>query len=161
MERMASVTSDATLPADAPGEDQPVRFDELLDRLVYSGLSPQEQGRRFERLAKRFLQVEPKYAELYSDVWLRSEWPGRADKKDVGADLIARERESGKLTAIQAKCYRPEHRLAKSNIDTFFTELGKTDFDFGMVINTSLEWTNNAQDALKDQSKQVTTLGIN
>ncbi len=128
--------------------------------MAFSGLPEQEQGRRFERLAKRFLEVEPKFADQFSKVWLWNEWPGRAGKADTGVDIVAEDRYTGELTAIQAKFYPPEKKLQKGQIDSFFTQLGKVDFSYGMVVNTSLEWSTNAVDALHDQSKPVVTLGV-
>ncbi|MEW1981221.1 type ISP restriction/modification enzyme [Citricoccus sp. NPDC079358] len=154
-----TISSDTVVPAGA--DHHPVTFAELLDRLVYSGLSEQEQGRRFERLAKRFLEVEPKYADQFSDVWLWNEWPGRNGKADTGVDIVAKDRYTGELTGIQAKFYPPEKKLQKGQIDSFFTQLGKVDFAQGMVVNTSIEWSKHAEGALQDQSKPVTTLGIN
>ncbi|WP_344229270.1 DEAD/DEAH box helicase family protein, partial [Citricoccus alkalitolerans] len=154
-----TISSDTVVPAGT--DHHAVTFAELLDRLVYSGLSEQEQGRRFERLAKRFLEVEPKYADQFSDVWLWNEWPGRDGKPDTGVDIVAKDRYTGELTGIQAKFYPPEKKLQKGQIDSFFTQLGKVDFAQGMVVNTSIEWSKHAEDALQDQSKPVTTLGIN
>ncbi|MFC7403289.1 DEAD/DEAH box helicase [Citricoccus sp. GCM10030269] len=154
-----TASPDTIVPA--AQERHPVTFAELLDQLVYSGLSEQEQGRRFERLAKRFLEVEPKYADQFSDVWLWNEWPGRNGKADTGVDIVAKDRYTGELIGIQAKFYPPEKKLQKGQIDSFFTQLGKVDFAQGMVVNTSIEWSKHAVDALRDQSKPVVTLGIN
>ena len=38
---------------------------------------------------------------------------------------MARERDTGELTAIQCKFYEPTHTLAKADIDSFFTASGK------------------------------------
>ena len=73
----ASLTDPSAMDQGDPGSESRVGFDEVLDRLWLSELSRQEQGRRFERLAKRFLEVEPKFADQFSDVWLWNEWPGR------------------------------------------------------------------------------------
>ena len=157
MDRMTTITPDSATPDDTA---HPVSFAQLLDDLAYSGLSPQEQGRRFERLAKRFLQVEPKFADQFSDVWLWNEWPGRGNRPDNGIDLVAKDRYTGELTGIQAKFFDPSVRLQKGKIDSFFTELGKVDFAQGLVINTSVEWSSSAESALQDQSKPIARLGV-
>ena len=41
-----------------------------------------------------YLLTDPQYADLFSDVWLWSEWPDRWGP-DTGIDLVARERASG------------------------------------------------------------------
>ncbi|NME16965.1 DEAD/DEAH box helicase, partial [Micrococcus luteus] len=143
-----------------PGSESRVGFDEVLDRLWLSELSRQEQGRRFERLAKRFLEVEPKFADQFSDVWLWNEWPGRENRPDNGIDIVAKDRYTGELTGVQVKFFDPEKKLQKGSIDSFFTELGKVDFAHGMVIDTALEWSSSAEAARAGQSKDVTRVGI-
>lgn len=159
MHSMTTTTPDTDAQPESPAP-QPVTFAQLLDDLAYSGLSPQEQGRRFERLAKRFLQVEPKFADQFSDVWLWNEWPGRGNRPDNGIDLVAKDRYTGELTGIQAKFFDPAVKLQKGKIDSFFTELGKVDFAQGLVINTSVEWSSSAESALQDQSKPIARLGV-
>ncbi|WP_143739893.1 DEAD/DEAH box helicase [Micrococcus luteus] len=131
-----------------------------LNWLWLSELSRQEQGRRFERLAKRFLEVEPKFADQFSDVWLWNEWPGRENRPDNGIDIVAKDRYTGELTGVQVKFFDPEKKLQKGSIDSFFTELGKVDFAHGMVIDTALEWSSSAEAARAGQSKDVTRVGI-
>ena len=59
----------------------------IKDSLEYfrqEAASNRDLGDKFERLVLSYLQKDPKYAELYSDVWLWSEWPLRAKKADTG-----------------------------------------------------------------------------
>ncbi|WP_336639871.1 DEAD/DEAH box helicase family protein [Micrococcus luteus] len=156
----ASSTDPSAMDEGDPGSESRVGFDEVLDRLWLSELSRQEQGRRFERLAKRFLKVEPKFADQFSDVWLWNEWPGRENRPDNGIDIVAKDRYTGELTGVQVKFFDPEKKLQKGSIDSFFTELGKVDFAHGMVIDTALEWSSSAEAARAGQSKDVTRVGI-
>ncbi|MBA9080552.1 putative helicase [Micrococcus aloeverae] len=156
----ASSTDPSAMDQGDPGSESRVGFDEVLDRLWLSELSRQEQGRRFERLAKRFLEVEPKFADQFSEVWLWNEWPGRANRPDNGIDIVAKDRYTGELTGVQVKFFDPEKKLQKGSIDSFFTELGKVDFAHGMVIDTALEWSSSAEAARAGQSKDVTRVGV-
>lgn len=156
----ASSTDPSAMDQGDPGSESRVGFDEVLDRLWLSELSRQEQGRRFERLAKRFLEVEPKFADQFSDVWLWNEWPGRETRPDNGIDIVAKDRYTGELTGVQVKFFDPEKKLQKGSIDSFFTELGKVDFAHGMVIDTALEWSSSAEAARAGQSKDVTRVGV-
>ncbi|MCV7670240.1 DEAD/DEAH box helicase family protein, partial [Micrococcus luteus] len=156
----ASSTDPSAMDQGDPGSESRVGFDEVLDRLWLSELSRQEQGRRFERLAKRFLEVEPKFADQFSDVWLWNEWPGRENRPDNGIDIVAKDRYTGELTGVQVKFFDPEKKLQKGSIDSFFTELGKVDFAHGMVIDTALEWSSSAEAARAGQSKDVTRVGV-
>ncbi|MGH3884789.1 MAG: hypothetical protein ACRDRC_15490, partial [Pseudonocardiaceae bacterium] len=45
------------------------------------------------------------WSDRFSNVWLWSEWPGRHGRPDTGIELVAEERETAGLTAIQCKFY--------------------------------------------------------
>jgi predicted helicase len=93
-------------------------------------------------------------------VWLWSEWPGRDRRPDTGIDLVAKERDSDDLTAIQCKFYAPDTYIQKSHIDSFFTASGKTGFTRWIVVSTSNNWSKNAEDALKDQQIPTQRLDV-
>jgi predicted helicase len=124
----------------------------------YAALSPdtKTKGLLFERLVQKFLQTDPLHAATYDEVWLWNEWPGRAGKADTGIDLVARERYTGHLCAIQCKFYDPAHSLQKSDIDSFFTASGKIGFTSRIVVSTTDKWSQHATEALNDQ--QITTI---
>ncbi|WP_417233641.1 DEAD/DEAH box helicase family protein [Arthrobacter sp.] len=135
-------------------------FGQVLDQLYFSATDERDKGSKFERLMKRYLELEPKYADQFSDVWLWNEWPGRDGKVDTGIDLVARDRYTGELTAIQCKFYDPASTLAKAQIDSFFTAAGKKNFSHGLVVSTTDKWSKHAEDALADQSKPMTRLRL-
>ena len=128
---------------------------ELLDEMYLSASSERDKGDKFERFLKTYLQTEPKYADLFSDVWLWMEWPGRQGRPDTGIDLVAQDRYTGELVAIQAKFFDPNRRLEKQAIDSFFTELGKAPFTQGIIVSTTDKWSVHAEAALNDQTKPV------
>ncbi|MDQ3307583.1 MAG: DEAD/DEAH box helicase family protein, partial [Actinomycetota bacterium] len=128
---------------------------EVLDDLRASALDERDKGDKFERLMQGYFRTDPQWAQQFSDVWLWSEWPGRDGKPDTGIDLVARERDTDELTAIQCKFYAPGTYISKSHIDSFFTASGKTGFTRRIVVSTSTNWSQNAEDALVDQ--QVST----
>ena len=74
-------------------------------------------------------------------------------------DLVAEERETGGVTAIQCKFYDSSHTLQKTDIDSFFTALGKPLLSKGLIVSTTDNWGKNALDAL-NQTKSVARLGI-
>ncbi|MGW9402784.1 DEAD/DEAH box helicase [Arthrobacter sp. NPDC055585] len=135
-------------------------FGQVLDQLYFSATDERDKGTKFERLMKRYLELEPKYADQFSDVWLWSDWPERGNQVDTGIDLVARDRYTGELTAIQCKFYDPQRRLEKKQIDSFFTAMGKTDFSYGMVVSTTDNWSKHAEEALEGQSKPTTRLRL-
>ncbi|WP_433875217.1 DEAD/DEAH box helicase family protein [Sinomonas atrocyanea] len=130
-------------------------FASVLDQLYFSATDERDKGTKFERLVKRYLELEPKYADQFSDVWLWTEWAGRNGQPDTGIDLVARDRYTGELTGIQAKFYDPQRQLDKRHIDSFFTAVGKVDFAHGMVVTTTDFWSNHAEEALEGQSKDM------
>lgn len=133
----------------------------LLDDMYFSATNERDKGSKFERFLKSYLQTEPKYVDLFSDVWMWQEWPGRAGRPDTGIDLVAQDRYTGELTAIQAKFYDPARSLPKQEIDSFFTELGKDPFTSGMIVTTARNWSKHAEAALNDQSKPVQRVDLN
>lgn len=82
-------------------------FGDVFDQLYFSATSERDKGAKFERFLKRYLEVEPKYADQFSNVWMSQEWPARAGRPDTGIDLVAEDRYTGELTAIQAKFFDP------------------------------------------------------
>lgn len=140
---------------------QGVTLWDLLDGMYFGATSERDKGDRFERFLKSYLQTEPKYADLFSDVWMWQEWPGRDRRQDTGIDLVAKDRYTGELTAIQAKFYDPARSLPKHEIDSFFTELGKEPFTNGMIVTTARTWSKHAEEALNGQSKPVQRVDVN
>ncbi|MEZ0139983.1 type ISP restriction/modification enzyme [Microbacterium sp. NRRL B-14842] len=164
-------TPDATTP-DSKGTSGPLRRSlrptnprvtlwDLLDEMYRAATNERDKGSKFERFLKSYLQTEPKYVDLFSDVWMWQEWPGRAGRPDTGIDLVAQDRYTGELTAIQAKFYDPARSLPKQEIDSFFTELGKAPFANGMIVTTARNWSKHAEAALNDQSKPVQRVDLN
>ncbi|GAA1565927.1 DEAD/DEAH box helicase [Leucobacter aridicollis] len=147
-------------PATSPARPQVTLWD-LLDSMYFSATSERDKGTKFERFLKSYLQTEPKYVDLFSDVWMWQEWPDRAGRPDTGIDLVARDRYTGELTAIQAKFYDPAASLPKQEIDSFFTELGKEPFANGMIVTTARNWSRHAEAALNDQTKPVQRVDLN
>lgn len=98
----------------------------LLDTLRQSSMTEREKGTYFEDLILAYLRNEATYRDLYSKVQTWAEWaPTHGfSAKDDGIDLVAEEAGTGAIHAIQCKFYDPEHRLLKSEIDSFFTASG-------------------------------------
>ncbi len=119
-----------------------------------------DRGTLFEQLMVRYFQLDPALAQQYDHVCRWIDWDGRDGKPDTGIDLVARERGTGTLTAIQCKFYEPGHLLAKGDIDSFFTASGKTPFTNRVIISTTDKWGKNAEDALADQQIPVQRIGM-
>ena len=136
-----------------------ITLQSLLATLRQEKTSNREMGDKFERLMMGYFNTDPLYKELFSDLWMWSEWEGRTGQ-DVGIDLVAQERNTGDYWAIQCKFFEPTHTISKSDIDSFFTASGKDPFVKRMIVSTSDKWGSNAEEALKNQTIPVQRLGI-
>jgi predicted helicase len=133
---------------------------ELLDEYLTIAPNTRAQGLYFERLVKRFLESEPVYRDLFEEVWLWNDWPDRQGKVDTGIDLVARERYTGELWAIQCKFYPAKHSLQKSELDSFFEASGKKPFGRALVVSTTDKWSKHALDALNDRHVPTQRIGL-
>jgi predicted helicase len=62
----------------------------IYDVLAYfreEATSNRDLGDRFERLICRYLELDPIYAERFSNVWMWNEWPRKGNVGDVGIDI--------------------------------------------------------------------------
>lgn len=123
----------------------------ILDELAGAATDNRDKGGKFERLIKAYFLADPLYVSRFSDVWLWNEWPDRKGKADTGIDLVAKERDTGALVAIQCKFYAPSYTLQKGDIDSFFTASGKSPFASRLIVSTTDKWSKHAEDALEAQ----------
>ena len=132
----------------------------ILDQFREGARNNRDLGDRFERLMVRFFELDPIYADRFDRVWMWNDWPDKGTVGDIGIDLVARDRATGEYVAIQCKFYLPEHTLAKGDIDSFFTAMGREQFASGIIVSTTDKWGKNATDALNHQTKPVTRLSV-
>lgn len=119
-----------------------------------------EAGSKFEKLMVEYFRLDPLLAQRYDEVWLWQDWPGRNGKHDTGIDLVAREKTTGNLTAVQCKLYAPTTTLQKPDIDSFLSASGKQGFTNRIIISTTDKWGGNAEDAIRDQQIPVERIGL-
>ncbi|MEK6669981.1 MAG: type ISP restriction/modification enzyme [Pseudomonadota bacterium] len=113
----------------------------ILDTFRQASKTEREKGIYFENLAKLYFTHEPRFADLYSHVWLWEEWrkvwieAGNADPGgDTGIDLVAKTQGTGEHHAIQAKFYDSDSTIYKKQVDSFFTASGKKPFTHRLLI---------------------------
>ncbi|GBR21965.1 DNA helicase restriction enzyme type III R subunit [Acetobacter orleanensis NRIC 0473] len=121
-----------------------------------------EKGTYFEELVVCYLRTEPSYVDLYDKVWPYKEWAKEEGHpvKDTGIDLVARERGTGNLHAVQCKFYGPDHKITKKDIDTFFSASGKSWFSHRVIVATTNHWNSNAEDTLANQHPPVSKIDL-
>ena len=134
----------------------------LLEALRASSASEREKGTYFEDLILSYLRNEPVYRDLFSRVWRWAEWgPEHGfSAKDDGIDLVAEERGTGVIHAIQCKFYASDYRLQKKDIDSFFTASGRKPFAKRLIVSTTDLWSELAEKALENQQIPVSRITL-
>lgn len=133
-----------------------VKFQQVLSTLRELSSDELDKGKRFERLTAAVLRTAPQWATRFSNVWLWEDWPGNEGKPDTGIDLVAEDRQTGELTAIQAKFYKDTLRL--DDVGSYFGLLGQDRFADGMIATTATP-TANLLDTCGNHAKHVAILG--
>jgi len=112
-------------------------------------------GREFELLARWFLENDPEFKAEYERVWLWRNWPGRWGP-DRGIDLVA-QAFTGRVDAVQAKNYGPDHTVTKRDIDTFLSESGRPEIGARVLLASTDRLASSAREVMAQQDKPVST----
>lgn len=131
---------------------------DTLETFRKTAHSEREKGIYFENLAKLYFQNEPRYKDLYSDVWLweawRAEWVEAGHKDpgaDTGIDLVAKTSGTDEYHAIQAKFYDSDSTIYKKQVDSFFTASGKKPFTHRLLILSTDKISPHVDSAMEGQ----------
>lgn len=129
---------------------------------TYKTEKQRDRGTRFEKLTRAYFEKEPMYKRLFDNVWMLHDVPEEygIPKNDTGVDLVARERETGNLVAIQAKYYAANTSIQKGHIDSFLNEVGKSYYSKGIIITTTDKWGKNAEEALIGRDKEIARISL-
>jgi predicted helicase len=133
-------------------------LEDILDQLYFSATDERDKGDKFERLMVQFFKTDLQWSERFSDVWMWMDWPDRRGRRDNGIDLVATDRQTGDMVAIQCKFFDPGATLYKQHIDSFLSESGKRPFAQRLVVTTTDHWGPNAEAAVEDQQIPVQRL---
>lgn len=134
----------------------------LLDTYRSASVTEREKGTYFEELISAYLRNEATYRDLYDKVWMYSDWAKEQglDGRDTGIDLVARTQGTGEYHAIQCKLYAEDYRVQKKDIDSFFTASGKAPFSHRIIVTTTNNWSEHAEDALQGQQPPVSKIDL-
>ena len=134
----------------------------LLNTYRQASVTEREKGTYFEELICTYLRNEATYRDLYSKVWTYADWAREQglDARDTGIDLVAQMQGTGEYHAIQCKFYAEDYRIQKGDIDSFFTASGKKPFTHRIVITTTSNWSEHANDALQNQQPPVSKIDL-
>ena len=137
------------------------RIKEILDGLYFDTQTQRGKGTAFERLVRQFLLTDPRHAERFDEVWMWSDWPERGARPDRGIDLVARERETGELCAVQCKFYDPQTGvITKNDVDSFLAESGTGEFTSRLFVSTTERWNSAAEETVSRQAIPVSRVGL-
>lgn len=136
---------------------------ELLDTYRQASVSEREKGTYFEDLIVTYFRNEATYRDLYDKVWSYTEWAKEhgLDGRDTGIDLVARTQGTAEIHAIQCKFYADDYKVQKADIDSFFTASGKKPFTRRLIVTTTNNWSEHANDALQNQQPPVNKIDLN
>ncbi|MFO1440747.1 MAG: type ISP restriction/modification enzyme [Verrucomicrobiaceae bacterium] len=139
----------------------------ILAKYRATSQTEREKGSYFEELIRTYFRYEASYADLYSDVWLFADWAKEIGTpefgitaKDTGIDLVAKTRGTEEYHAIQCKCYDEHHRIMRRDIDSFFTASGREPFTQRLIVTTTNDWSEHAEDALLKQQPPVLKIDL-
>ncbi len=137
-------------------------LNDLLDSFRNAAATEHEKGIYFEELIRTYLRNEAIYRDLYCDVWSYAEWANQQglDKRDAGIDLVAKTNGTGEFHAIQCKFYAADRKVQKIDIDSFFTASGKKQFTYRIIVTTTNNWSEHAEDALNNQQPPVSKIDL-
>ena len=134
-------------------------FRSILQELDAKAWNTVEKGQSFERLVRAFIQRDKGQSSRFEQVWLWADWAGNGGRHDIGIDVVAKERDSGDLVAIQCKFYSPNSTMYLSEISTFLAAVGETTFSSGIIVSTTEKWGNNVENALQNRDKPISRWG--
>jgi len=82
------------------------------------------------------------------------------DRRDTGIDLVAKTHGTAEHHAIQCKLYAEDYRIQKGDLDSFFTASGKKPFCHRIIVSTTDNWSEHAEDSLRDQQSPVSKIDL-
>ncbi|MBA4537055.1 DEAD/DEAH box helicase [Bacillus aquiflavi] len=137
-------------------------FISLVKEIDLEYRTQRDRGTLFEILSKTYLENEPMYKRLFDEVWMLNEVPEEygIPKIDTGVDLVAKERETGDLVAVQCKYYSEDTAIQKSHIDSYLNEIGKSYYSKGIIITSTDKWSKHAESALNDRDKDIQRIAL-
>ena len=115
-------------------------FKNVLNYIRHKSKNDVELGFAFEKVCKIFFENDLTQSEQYTKVWHYKDWAKEHhsySENDIGIDLVAKLRYEEGFCAIQCKCYKSDHSISKSDIDSFISASSTSDFERLVLIDTS------------------------
>jgi len=137
-------------------------FRAVLEELDNSALTPQQKGRRFERLVLQYFRKDPYWSEIFSEVRLWNDWEDKPEGyPDLGVDIVGKFTDSlegeSDWAAIQCKFYHKSHKINAKAIKDFKAASEKS--RKRIFVSTS-ELNRNAALLAEDSKPHLTHLSL-
>jgi superfamily II DNA or RNA helicase len=113
-----------------------------------------KKGKQFEYFVKWFLTNDPEWSTIVDKVWLWDDWLENWGR-DCGIDLIFKQKITGEIWAVQAKCYDSNYSITKKDVDSFLSESSRPQIDKRLLIATTNIIGANAKKVCNETDKQV------
>ena len=123
-------------------------FQSVLNHIRERARSEYRKGELFEQLMQKYFTEDPDYKAQFSEVYFWKEWAQLQpsfDGRDIGIDLVA-QKHNGGFCAIQCKCYAPDTRISKEDLNSFLATASLPPFAYNtrILVNTGGELGENA-----------------
>ena len=132
-------------------------FNAFLKHLRTIAKSEREKGELFELAMRDYLRQSPEHN--FANVWLWRDWPELGkygfNKQDSGIDLVAKEKETGKIWAIQCKFYQEDNQIDRKELSSFLASSRGEPFEQHLIVTTAYNWGKNAKDILQRKGKKL------
>ncbi len=125
-------------------------FRDVLKELDASAQNTVEKGGSFELLFKAFIELDKAQSARFARVWRWTDWPGNGGRPDTGIDLVAEERDSGNLVAVQCKFYAEDTPIALEQLNKFLGAYGEIQYASGIFVATTSNWSKPAESAIRE-----------
>jgi superfamily II DNA or RNA helicase len=111
------------------------------------------RGKQFERFCKWYLENDPYWKNEVEIVWLWEDYPDRWANKDLGVDLVFRDKDKN-IWAVQAKCYDPDYYIKYEDMATFIAESNRPQIHKRLLIASTDNLGKNAISVLVGQDNK-------
>jgi len=135
----------------------------LLEQMRLQSQSEFEKGEYFERLVKVYLENDDLQGQFYDTVWHYSDWAKEQGlpAKDIGIDLVASLADGSGFCAIQCKFYAEDHKIQKTDIDSFVSAASSQHFVSLVLVDTTLkDLSPNAQQVLDNVDRDYHRIAL-
>ena len=145
-------------------------FNEILKKYRIHSNSERYKGTKFEVLIKSFLKTYQLYKDKFCNIYLWDDFPFKDQfgNQDNGIDIVCKTY-NNEYWAVQCKCYQENDYIDKEGVDSFLSTSSKSfidennnniKFSYRLFISTSNNWSNKAEEVIKNQIIPVIRLNL-